>query len=152
MQNKGFTLIELLVVIAIIGILAGIIVVSMGNAQGSANNAKIKATMSQMRSTAELHKISKNGGMSYEDLNDSTEAPEMKRLLDAVNAVQSAAPDAVLPATPTDAWCYAVPLLPPEDSATENWCVDSNGYVGKNVVGTGGGCIDTTYNCVKPNP
>ncbi|BFT94268.1 MAG: hypothetical protein MNSN_00500 [Minisyncoccus archaeiphilus] len=148
MQNKGFTLIELLVVIAIIGILAGIIVVAMGNAQGSANNAKLKATMSQMRSTAELHKISKNQGASYAGLNDQAESPDMKRLFDAVKNVQSTAGTAVLPATPTNAWCYAVDLLAPEYSATNNWCVDSNGYVGLNV--TASGCTGTTYNCVKP--
>ncbi|MDD4409059.1 MAG: prepilin-type N-terminal cleavage/methylation domain-containing protein [Candidatus Pacebacteria bacterium] len=60
MQNKGFTLIELLVVIAIIGILAGIIVVSMGGAQGSARDAKVKATMDQMRAAAALYGTNHN--------------------------------------------------------------------------------------------
>ncbi|MFA5080863.1 MAG: prepilin-type N-terminal cleavage/methylation domain-containing protein, partial [Candidatus Paceibacterota bacterium] len=46
--SKSFTLIELLVVIAIIGILAGILIVSMSNATNSANDAKRKADLNQI--------------------------------------------------------------------------------------------------------
>lgn len=45
MRNKAFTLIELLVVISIIGILSGMLFVSMGGATSSANDAKRKATV-----------------------------------------------------------------------------------------------------------
>jgi len=58
MNKKGFTLIELLVVIAIIGILSGTVVVSMSGAQGSAKDARIKSAMDQLRSVAELWRIS----------------------------------------------------------------------------------------------
>ena len=47
-NRKSFTLIELLVVIAIIGILAGILIVSMSNATNSANDAKRKADLNQI--------------------------------------------------------------------------------------------------------
>ncbi|MFA5432192.1 MAG: prepilin-type N-terminal cleavage/methylation domain-containing protein [Candidatus Paceibacterota bacterium] len=46
LNKKAFTLIELLVVIAIIGILSGLIVVSMNGATNSANDAKRKANIS----------------------------------------------------------------------------------------------------------
>lgn len=61
-KTKAFTLIELLVVIAIIGILSGLIIVSMSGAQNAAKDARIKAAMDQMRSAAEVFRLNDANG------------------------------------------------------------------------------------------
>jgi prepilin-type N-terminal cleavage/methylation domain-containing protein len=64
-KSKGFTLIELLVVVAIIGILATVVLSSLGTARDRAKDASIKSILSNMRAQAEMQYDS-----DYDDICD----------------------------------------------------------------------------------
>lgn len=52
-MKRGFTLVELLIVIAIIGILAGVVIVSVSTARSKAAATKVQAEVSQIRTRLE---------------------------------------------------------------------------------------------------
>jgi prepilin-type N-terminal cleavage/methylation domain-containing protein len=62
MKNKqGFTLIELLVVVAIIGLLASVIVVSLGNARQKSRDARRLTDIQQIKSGLDIYFTSGGG-------------------------------------------------------------------------------------------
>jgi prepilin-type N-terminal cleavage/methylation domain-containing protein len=115
MNKKGFTLIELLVVIAIIGILAGLIIVSLNDATLSAKDAKIKSALDQLRVQATIYKT-QNG--NYTSLASNSK-------IDQIEADIAAEGGTITWGTvTTSAWCVSS-TLPGSGVA----CVDSTGNV-----------------------
>jgi len=118
MKKKGFTLIELLVVIAIIGILASIVLVSLGSARNKARDVAIKADLSGLRASGELHAMDYDG--SYATFCTIT-GGDVARAMAGIetNGILAGEHDcnSVLAA-----WAACSQL-----NADEAWCVDSTG-------------------------
>jgi len=75
----GFTLIELLVVIAIIGILSGIVIVSMSGARAKARDARRLSDMRQIATALQMYYA------QYENI------PDQHLLMEKVNPLLAAA-------------------------------------------------------------
>lgn len=67
--RRGFTLIELLVVIAILGILATIVVASLGGTQARGRDARRKGDLDAIKKALELAKADTTGGSFYPGCN-----------------------------------------------------------------------------------
>lgn len=90
MNNKSsFTLIELLVVIAIVGVLAGIIIVSMTNATDSARIAKAKVFSTSMRDSMSQNLVSE---WNFDELTSVTNGSTMKDFWGTNNCTAIGAP------------------------------------------------------------
>ena len=122
-RNESFTLIELLVVIAIIGLLASIVLVSLGGARNRAKDARVIAEMSQIRATAEM--IYSSDG-DYDNV--VCTQTDMKPLCDDIKIqTGGTAPTIGKPATPALKYCAYVKLLAQKDGVDNYFCIDSRG-------------------------
>ena len=142
-RNEGFTLIELLVVIAIIGLLASIVLVSLGGARNRAKDARVIAEMSQIRATAEMI-YSSDGDFD----NVVCTQADMKPLCDDI-AVQTGGTALTIgkPATPALKYCAYVKLLSLKDTVANYYCVDSTGMAKETVTNPSTTRPGTLYVC-----
>ncbi len=136
-NKKGFTLIELLVVIAIIGILSGLIIVSLGDATTAAKEAKIKSGLDQLRPVAQLYY---NRVGNYTSLaSDPKVVNIFADIADNGGSALVAGTTLVVSSSPTHAWC-AYSITP----AGTCMCVDSTGDVNEVANTTGCSCGGAT--------
>lgn len=124
-KSKGFTLIELLVVVAIIGILATVVLASLGSARTKAKDTAARTALSQLRAEMELRSID-NGANGYREgtSGNACLTNGSKKFIDEANKQRGGAAvgNAVCQASTTH---YAARV---ELSTGEWFCVDSNGY------------------------
>ena len=130
MLKRGFTLIELLVVIAIIGILASIILISVGGARSKGGDAAVQANLNTVQTQMEYD----NSASGYGTAIASAACPTTGTSNFVVDTTMANALAQAKASGSGTATCaigiagasYAVAASLKTDS-TKSWCVDSNG-------------------------
>jgi prepilin-type N-terminal cleavage/methylation domain-containing protein len=139
-SKKGFTLIELLVVIAIIGILAGIVLVSIRDVTPRAKDAAIKSDLQQIRTQAE---IIYSDNASYNDLCTAADQLGTAQGLSTIEADLISQGTTFRCYADGDDYCVSADLL---TGSEKTFCIDSNGL--SKVYDSGDDCGDpNVFSC-----
>ena len=119
MLQRGFTLIELLVVIAIIGILAAVVLTSLGGAQTGAIDSNIQQGMAGIPAQAQLHY--NQNSFTYTDVCDDAIIPVLENIVAGAGQLDN---DMWECEDSSTAWAASFEL---QSDGTGHWCVDSDG-------------------------
>lgn len=134
--KKGFTLIELLVVIAIIGILAAVVLASLGTARSKGADAAVKSGLDGLRSAMELQAT--NNSNSYSGACASAGPLAVLQGTATSSTIAAGAAPVTLVTTAgaynrvtchdgVTSWAAEAPLSASITGTPAMWCVDSAG-------------------------